>query len=112
MFGVAAFGGRIRRRAARCPSNRARRDYLRAVALVGLGCGRAGVPGVPIARARAQTPGRDGSSGFPSRGHPPLAGPHRALPAAAGSYAEYLRHPVVCKIEPAGPWRAPAPALR
>jgi hypothetical protein len=42
MFGVAAFGGRIERRAARCLSIWTR-DCLRAVALADLGCGLVGV---------------------------------------------------------------------
>ena len=42
MFGVAIFGGRIERRAARCLSSWTR-DYLRAVALADLGCAMVGV---------------------------------------------------------------------
>src|SRR5947209_1825604 len=108
MFGVAAFSGRIRRRAARCPSNRARRDYLHAVALAGLGCGRVGVL---TSRALAQAPGRDAWRGFPFRGHPPLTGPRPPLPAAAGKYAERVRHRVVSKLGLTEPWRAVAPVL-
>jgi hypothetical protein len=110
MFGVAAFSGMIRRRAARCPSDRARRDYLPALALADLGCGRVGVL---TSHALAQAPGRGVSSGFPFRGHPPLAGPRPHHPAAAGKYAEHVvRHRVVSKRGLTEPWRAPAPVLK
>jgi hypothetical protein len=115
MFGVAAFGGRIARRAARCPSNLACRDYLLAAALAGRGCDRAGVRGaaqghdcgpVLLPPTRARMPRRDGSGGILAlRGHPPLAGPLPALPAETGRHAEHIRHRMTSTLRPTGPWR-------
>jgi hypothetical protein len=66
MFGIAAFGGRIRRRAASCPSDWAR-NYLREVALADLGCGPVGV--LVAARGRLRGAVRPVTS---FHGHPPL----------------------------------------
>ena len=115
MFGVAAFGGRIVWRAARCPSNLARGDYLRAAALAGHGCDRAGVREaarghgrgpVLFSPSRARVPRRDGSGGFLFRGHPPLAGPLPARPAEAGPRAEHSRHRMANTLRPTGSWQA------
>lgn len=116
MFGVAAFGGRIVRRAARCPSNLARGCYLRAAALAGHGGDRAGLRAaarghdrgpVLFSPSRARMPRRDGSGGILAlRGHPPLAGPLRARPAEAGTRAEHSRHRMASTLRPTGPWQA------
>lgn len=117
MFGVAAFGGRIVRRAARCPSNLARGYYLRAAALAGRGDDRAGVRGaarghdrgpVLFSPTRARVPRADGSGGYLFRGHPPLAGPLPALPAESGRRAEHIRHRMVRTPKPAWSWPASA----
>lgn len=122
MFGVAAFGGRIVRRAARCPSNLARGYYLRAAALAGRGDDRAGVRGAarghdrgPVLFSPSRTrvpPRRDGSGGILAlRGHPPLAGPLPARPAEAGTRAEHSRHPTASMLRPTGPWQVSALVL-
>jgi hypothetical protein len=66
MFGIAAFGGRSRRRAANCPSDWAR-NYLREVALADLGRGPVGV--LVAARGRLRRDVRPFNS---FHGHPPL----------------------------------------
>jgi len=113
MFGVAAFGGRITRRAASCPSNLARRENLLAAALAGRGCDRAGVRRaarvhdrgpVLLSPTRAQVPRLGGSGGLLFRGHPPLAGPLPAFPAEAGRRAEHFRHRMVSAPRLARPW--------
>jgi hypothetical protein len=65
-FGIAAFGGRIRRRAASCPPDPAR-NYLREVAPADLGGGPVGV--LVAARGRLRGDVRPFSS---FHGHPPL----------------------------------------
>jgi hypothetical protein len=120
MFGVAAFGGRIVRRAASCPSNLARRENLLAVALAGHGCDLAGVrraarvhdrEPVLLSPTRARMPRRGGSGGFLFRGHPPLTGPLPALPAEAGRRAEHFRHRRVSAPRLTGPWPVSARVL-
>ena len=121
MFGVAAFGGRIARRVASCPSGKARRDYLRAAALAGRGCDRAsvreaaqghGCGPVLFSPTGARMPRRDGSGGILAlRGHPPLAGPLPALPAEAGRHAEHIRHRMATTLRPTGPWQVSALVL-
>ena len=120
MFGVAAFGGKIVRRAARCPSNLARGYYLRAAALAGRGDDRAGVRGaarghdrgpVLFSPTRARVPRADGSGGYLFRGHPPLAGPLLALPAENGRRAEHFRHRMASTLRPTRPWQASALVL-
>ena len=120
MFGIAAFGGRITRRAARCPSDLARRDHLLAAALAGHGCDRAGVRKaarghgcgpVLFSPAWARVPRSGGPGGFLFRGHPPLTGPLPALPAEAGRRAEHFRHRMVSTPIPARPWPVSARVL-
>jgi len=120
MFGIAAFGGRIARRVACCPSGKARRDYLRAAALAGRGCDRAsvreaaqghGCGPVLFSPTRARVPRADGSGGYLFRGHPPLAGPLLALPAETGRRAEHIRHRMASTLGPTGPWQASALVL-
>ena len=120
MFGVAAFGGRIARRVARCPSGKARRDYLRAAALAGRVCDRAsvgeaaqghGCGPVLFSPTRARVPRADGSGGYLFRGHPPLAGPLPALPAETGRRAEHIRHRTVSTLRPTGPRQVSALVL-
>ena len=121
MFGVAAFGGKIAGRAARCPSGKARRDYLPAAVLAGRGCDRAGVRGAAQGHAcgpvlfsptGARIPRRGGSGGILAlRGHPPLAGPLPALPAEAGRRAEHFRHRMVSTPRLTRPWQVSALVL-
>jgi hypothetical protein len=129
MFGVAAFGGRIERRAARYLFCRIR-DHLCAVALAGLSCGVAGAFIAPqvrsgsnlvlalCSRIRVQPLAASDSAGalfneLPQLinscpGHMPLARPRPALPDEAGKYAEHVRRRLMSKPGLTGLWQGSA----